>query len=67
MYKSKVLSYFNNSQTAVAAHLQITQPAVAQWGRIIPKAAALELARTTSLAYDAKLYARKAASRARRV
>lgn len=57
MRKSAVLQHFQNNQSAVARHLGISQAAVAQWGDIIPKGSALELARTTELTYDPSLYA----------
>lgn len=57
MYKETVINYFG-SVKAVADALKIQGPAVSQWGEIIPRGKAFELAALTggALSVDLSLY-----------
>lgn len=65
MNKAQVIKHFG-SQKAVAAALEISQPAVAQWGDLVPEKQALRLHMLTSgqLHYDPSVYAQRASKAA---
>jgi len=57
MLKQDAVNHFG-TQTALAAELGIVQPAVSQWGEVIPEKQAFRLERLTRgvLNYDEALY-----------
>lgn len=60
MWKSAVLTFYDNNQSAVARALKITRASVNAWPDLIPEASAYRLERITNrrLTVDAGLYDR---------
>jgi hypothetical protein len=58
MWKSAVLAFFDNNQSAVARALRITRASVNAWPDLIPEASAYRLERITNggLTVDPSLY-----------
>lgn len=58
MLTSDALAAYDGSKIKIAEALQLTRSAVAQWGRIVPKASALRLEQLNpgKLAVDETLY-----------